>query len=100
MLAEASKVAHELNVETDFPPIHIIRPRKKSTLFHYEHSDEVLVDPKIKDRVEFYFRILDQTITSLKDRFHKSQTFTDVFGFFSNNLFNYSNDELMKHCKD
>lgn len=101
VLAEASKVANELNVETDFPPINTIRPRKKSTQFNYEHSDEVLVDPKIKYRVEFYFRILDQTITSLKDRFDELKTFSDVFGFFSNNLlFNYSNDELMKHCKD
>lgn len=100
VLAEASKVAHELNVETDFPSINTIRPRRKPTQFQYEHSDEVLVDPKIKYRVEFYFRVLDQTITSLKDRFEELKTFTDVFGFFSNNLFNYSNDELIKHCKD
>lgn len=100
MLAEASKVAYELNVETDFPPINTIRSRRKSTQFNYEHSDEVLVDPKIKYRVEFYFRILDQTITSLKDRFDELKTFSDVFGFLSNNFFDYSNDELMKHCKD
>lgn len=60
--AEASKVAHEVNVETNFPPINTIRPRKKPTQFQYEHHDEVLEDPKIKYRVEFYFRILDQTV--------------------------------------
>lgn len=100
VLKEASEVAHELNVDTDFPPINTIRPRRKPTQFQYEHSDEVIVDPKIKYRVEFYFRVLDQTITSLKDRFEELKTFTDVFGFFSNDLFNYSNDELIKHCKD
>ena len=96
MVIKASKVAHE-HVETVFPPINTIRPRRKPTQFQYEHNDEVLVDPKIKYKVEFYFRILDQTITSLKDRFEELKTFTDVFGIFSVNLFNYSNDELMKH---
>lgn len=100
VLAEASKVAHELNVETNFPPINTIRPRRKPTQFQYEHNDEVLIDPKIKYRVEFYFRILDQTITSLKNRFEELKTFTEVFGFLSANLLNCSNDDLMKHCKD
>ncbi|XP_023210359.1 uncharacterized protein LOC111613242 [Centruroides sculpturatus] len=48
VLEEASNVAHELNVETDFPPINTIRPRRKPTQIQYEHSDEVLLDPKIK----------------------------------------------------
>ncbi|CAH2102400.1 unnamed protein product [Euphydryas editha] len=43
VLLEASKVAHELKVETDFPTIDTIRPRKKPTQFQYEHSGEVLV---------------------------------------------------------
>lgn len=100
VVSEASKVAHELNVEANFPAINTIRPRKKPTHFQYEHHDEVLIDPKVKYKVEFFFRILDQAITSLKDRFEELQTFTEVFGFFSVNLFNYSDDELMKHCKD
>lgn len=100
VLAESSKVAHELNVETDFPPINKIRPRRKPTQFQYEHRDEFLSDPKTKYRVEFYFRILDQTINSLKNRFEELTTFCDVFGFLSDNLFDYSNVDLMKYCQD
>lgn len=101
VLEEATNVARDLNVETDFPPIDTVRPRRKPTQFQYEQSDEVLLDPKTKYKVEVFFRILDQTLTSLKDRFEELETFTDVFGFFTNNnLFSYSKDDLMKHCKD
>lgn len=37
---------------------------------------------------------------SLKDRFEELKTFTDIFGFLSNNLFNYCNNDLMMHCKN
>ncbi|VEN43467.1 unnamed protein product [Callosobruchus maculatus] len=53
------------------------------------------------EQITVILRILDQTLTSLKERFEELETFTDVFGFFTNNnLFSYSKDVLMKHCKD
>lgn len=100
VLQEATKVAHKLNVEADFPPINTLRPRRKPKQFQYEQRDEVLLDPKINYKVEFFFRILDQTLTSLKNRFEELKTLDDVFGFFSSKLFSYPKDELMKHCKD
>ncbi|GBP49835.1 hypothetical protein EVAR_83784_1 [Eumeta japonica] len=48
VLEEATNVARDLNVETDFPPIDTVRPRRKPTQFQYEQSDEVLLDPKTK----------------------------------------------------
>ncbi|GBP06893.1 hypothetical protein EVAR_92785_1 [Eumeta japonica] len=54
VLEEATNVARDLNVETDFPPIDTIRPRRKPTQFQYEQSDEVLHDPKTKYKVEVF----------------------------------------------
>ncbi|GBP76880.1 hypothetical protein EVAR_7030_1 [Eumeta japonica] len=51
VLEEATNVARDLNVETDFPPIDTVRPRRKPTQFQYEQSDEVLLDPKTKYKV-------------------------------------------------
>ncbi|GBP12368.1 hypothetical protein EVAR_75798_1 [Eumeta japonica] len=50
VLKEATNVARDLNVETDFPPIDTVRPRRKPTQFQYEQSDEVLLDPKPNTR--------------------------------------------------
>lgn len=54
VLEEATNVARDLNVETDFPPIDTVRPRRKPTQFQYEQSDEVLLDPKTKYKVEVF----------------------------------------------
>ncbi|KAF2904381.1 hypothetical protein ILUMI_01802 [Ignelater luminosus] len=98
VLQEATKVAHELNSTADFPPINTLRPRRRPKQFEYEQHDEVLLDFKINYRV--FFRILNQTLTSLKNRFEELKTFHDAFGFFGSKLFSYSKDELMKHSKD
>lgn len=58
ILEEATNVAHKLNIEVDFPPISTILPRRKPTQIQHEHSDEVLLDPKIKYKVEFFLEFL------------------------------------------
>ncbi|GBP27936.1 hypothetical protein EVAR_83565_1 [Eumeta japonica] len=54
VLEEATNVARDLNVETDFPPIDTVRPRRKPTQFQYEQSDGVLLDPKTKYKHEYW----------------------------------------------
>lgn len=57
------------------------------------------MDPKINFKTEFFYRILDQTLSSLNNRFEELNTFDNIFGFFSN-LFSLSEEELLKHYKD
>lgn len=54
---------------------------------------------KLISKQTFFYRILDQTLSPLNNRFEELKTFDDVFGFFSN-LFSFSEEELLKHCKD
>ncbi|GBP73860.1 hypothetical protein EVAR_52420_1 [Eumeta japonica] len=60
VLEEATNVARDLNVETDFPPIDTVRPRKP-TQFQYEQSDEVLLDPKTKYKRELTRKVRRRT---------------------------------------
>lgn len=99
IMDEANEIADDLNVEPSFPPMQAIRPRRKRKLFDYEQGDEIVVDPKSNFKTNFFNKILDQTLSSLTNRFEELKTFDDIFGFFSN-LSSISEEELLKHCKD
>lgn len=78
-----------------------IRHRKKKTVFLlYEQLDEPITDLKTKFEVEFYFYILDVTISSLEERFQQIHNHCDTFKFFYIcNLKNMTKDDVMKNCK-
>ena len=81
IITEADKLAYEINVEPFFPPIQTVRPRRKPKHFDYEQNDEVVVDPKINFKIEFFYRILDQTLSSLNNRFEELKHMIMYLGF-------------------
>jgi hypothetical protein len=93
-LIDANVVVEELDVETNFPMPQTVRPRKKTKFFAYEHNDE----PKTSFTITVFFNILDQILSSLKDRFENLQNFNDTFGSIYN-MFTLTEDELLKSCK-
>lgn len=99
ILVEANEIALELNIDTCFPPPQTLRPRKRPKMFDYEQLDDVILDPKANFKVEFFYRILDQTLSSLRSRFEELQTFNNIFGFLTN-VRSHSDENLLKYCKD
>ena len=52
-----------------------------------------------KFKVTYFYHIIDQTLTSLKDRFKQFQCYEEIFGFLLNRKFkSISEDKLMEHC--
>lgn len=101
MLNEAKNIAEDIDCETVFPAISLVRPRKKKVFFYYEHRDEAVECPELNFKVNFYFYIVDVVISKLNDRFEQLNECNCNFGFL-NNLGSLSSDKekLMKYCMD
>jgi hypothetical protein len=55
--------------------------------------------PQEKFKVTYFYHIIDQALTSLKDRFEQFQRYEEIFGFLLNGKFkSISEDKLMEHC--
>lgn len=99
VLVGATELANDLEIQTDFPPVHSMRRRRTSRQFDYEHEDEAVRDPKIHFKINFFFKVLDQILSSLSDRFDGLQSYSDIFGFLFK-IGDISDQDLMKNCKD
>lgn len=101
MLNEAKKIAEDIDCETVFPAISLVRPRKKKVFFDYECRDEPVESPELNFKVNFYFYIVDVVVSKLNDRFEQLNECNNTFGFL-NNLCSVSSDKekLMKCCMD
>jgi hypothetical protein len=55
--------------------------------------------PQEKFKITYFYHIIDQALTSLKDRFEQFQRYEEIFGFLLNGKFkSISEDKLMEHC--
>ena len=55
--------------------------------------------PEEKFKVIYFYRIINQALTSLKDRFEQFQRYEKIFGFLLNGKFkSISEDKLIEHC--
>lgn len=76
-----------------------MRPRRIKRQFDYEHADQPILDPKIKFKVDFFFNIIDQTLSSLRERFEGLERYNNMFGFLYN-IYELSDEEILKNSKD
>ena len=52
-----------------------------------------------KFKVTYFYHIIDQVLTSLKDRFEQFQHYKEIFGFLLNGKFKSINkDKLFEYC--
>lgn len=56
--------------------------RKRKKHFDYETEDEPIIDPQNSFKCNFYYTILDSTLSSLNERFELLRTNSDVFLIF------------------
>ncbi|XP_022830235.1 zinc finger MYM-type protein 1-like [Spodoptera litura] len=91
IVSDAKKIAEKLDVETEFETSRSrpLRCRKTPKNFDYEHEDHTINDPKTSFKINVFFYILDQALSSVNERFNLLNNHNDVFNF----LFNLSDDQ-------
>ncbi|CAH1107182.1 unnamed protein product [Psylliodes chrysocephalus] len=79
------ELAAPLQIEQGFPPLNTVRRKYKPKLFDYEQRDETPQDSKAPFKINFFLKIIDQTLSSLNSRFEMISDY-NIFGFFSDIL--------------
>lgn len=100
IISKSKKLSLNVNGDTTFPIEQRLRKRKKH--FDYETEDEPIIDPQNSFKCNFYYIILDSTLSSLNERFELLRSNSDIFLIFYSikNLIQMSDKELLKHCND
>ncbi|KAB0802688.1 hypothetical protein PPYR_04874 [Photinus pyralis] len=82
-LTDAKELASKLEMETSkIEGTARARKRKVKRQFGYEAEDESAnLDPETRYKVDFYFKIIDTTVSALSDRFHQIKSHSDIFEF-------------------
>lgn len=98
----AEELAELIEAEKKFPDIQTVRRRRVPTRATYEHRDEPIIDPKIQFKVNFYFSIMDTTLTSMNERFEIFKFHDEAFHFLycSDHLKDLRRDELLQKRKN
>lgn len=78
-LKSAEEVARELEIPPEFPTVFMVR-----SLRFPDRCEDTVLDPIYKFKVDFYFKILDQAIESIKERFIQLNDHSSTFSFLYN----------------
>jgi hypothetical protein len=99
---KARELAEDLDVEAVFTEDSTLRARRKKRNFDYEGLDDVESDPEQKFKREFFYVIVDQAISSMKERFEQIKAHGDNFGFLYDisKVSKMTKCDLTKHCQD
>ena len=94
---DAMKIAEKLDVEVEFETSRsrFLRRRKAPKNFDYEGEDHIVNDPKTAYKINVFFYILDQALSSVDERFNLLSNHNDVFHF----LFKLSDDHDQTQLK-
>ncbi|KAG5875590.1 hypothetical protein JTB14_031825 [Gonioctena quinquepunctata] len=76
---DAMKIAKKLDVEAEFETY--LRHRMTPKSFDYEQEDHTINDLKIAFKINVFFHILDQALSSVDERFNLLNNHNDVFNF-------------------
>lgn len=99
-IVESSKlVAKEIDAECVFFSKRPLRRRKKTKQFDYEHEDEIIENPEISFKVNFFLRIIDQSLASLQERFTLLKEHMNSFQFLYMLSTSQNKETLLRSCK-
>jgi len=98
----AGELAQQLDIPSVFPELTTLRARKKKRHFDEEQEDQPILNPRDKFKIEFFNVTVDQTISSLSERFDQLKAHSSVFSFLYDirNTGALPRTEIVKHCKD
>jgi hypothetical protein len=83
LMEEGRELARKVGIDPEFTIKRIVRRKK-------QFDEDVGKDangsqlPKEKFKVTYFYHIIDQALTSLKDRFEQFQHYEEIFGFLLN----------------
>ena len=79
----AEAIALDLDIPSTFPEQSSLRSRRRKKMYTDE-AEETILDPKLSFKVNFYYKILDQAITSINERFELLKAHNNLFSFLYN----------------
>jgi hypothetical protein len=98
LMEEDEKLAEDVGIDPVFAPKRVVRRKKQ---FDEDVGEDANGSQSQKDnfKVTYFLHIIDQALTSLKDRFEQFQLYEETFGFLLNGKFkSIGDEELLKHC--
>ena len=98
LIEEGKKLAEEVGIDSVFAPKRVVRRKKQ---FDEDVGEDANGSQSQEDnfKVTYFLHIIDQALTSFKDRFEQFQLYEKTFGFLLNRKFkSISDEELLKHC--
>ncbi|XP_020270755.1 zinc finger MYM-type protein 1-like [Asparagus officinalis] len=98
MMKEANELANDVGINPSFPIKRVVR-RKKQFDEDVEANAEGSQSLEDNFRVSYFLHIIDQALTSLKDRFEQFELYEETFEFLFNAKFmSIGEEKLMEHC--
>ncbi|XP_020667850.3 zinc finger MYM-type protein 1 [Pogona vitticeps] len=96
VLKSAEKLAEELDIDADFPPLQHTKSRHVTGLGYEAH----ITDPKQHFRVKFFNQVLACTIQSVEERFLQLKEHSTLFGMLYDikNINETRSEELRQQC--
>ena len=98
MIEEGRELARKVDIDSKFTIKRVVRRKKQ---FDEDMGEDVngSQSPEEKFKVIYFYHIIDQALTSVKDRYKQFQRYEKIFGFLLNGKFKSINeDKLIEHC--
>ena len=98
LMEEGEKLAEDVGIDPIFAPKRVVHRKKQ---FDEDVGEDANGSQSQEDnfKVTYFLHIIDQALTSLKDRFEQFQLYEETFGFLLNGKFkSIGDEELLKHC--
>ena len=98
LMEEGRELVRKVGIKPIFTIKRVVR-RKKQFDEDVGNDANRSQSPEEKFKITYFYHIIDQALTSLKDRFEQFQRYEEIFGFLLNGKFkSISEDKLIEHC--
>jgi hypothetical protein len=97
-MEEGRELARKVGIDPEFTIKRVVRKKKQ---FDEDVGEDAngSQSSEEKFKVTYFYHIIDQALTSFKDRFDQFQRYEEIFGFLLNGKFkSISEDKLIEHC--
>ena len=97
-MEEGRELARKVGIEPVFTIKRVVRRKKK---FDKDVGEDANGNQSSEEKfkITYLYHIIDQALTSLKDRFEQFQRYKKIFGFLLNGKFkSISEDKLIEYC--